>query len=255
MNHLQKFLQKRSIADGFILAAYKDFSKFVREENLPKFKINYVDSRLNKEISYKANVELFGSVIQLNINIAYYSYGSEFKNILVHEFTHIYDYYKLSNYAGEEFLRKNMQLYTEYHAYQFETLYAYHVVSNIYESIPENISTDKSIANIPAKQAGHYLEKCKLFYSCKTAKNFNDVQVAYMYYRGAENLFSIMVNKTGKSINFIRTYDDLMQQIIKILSGVDYKSTISIEQLTEISDIRKQIDQIYLSSIASTSNN
>lgn len=245
MNALQKFLQKRAVPDGTIRALYKDFKQFICCDELPDFKINYVDSRSDKSITYKASVDLYRTEIWLNVNIAFYSNYSDFKNLLVHEFTHIYDFYILSKKFNKEYLRDNMKLYTEYHAYQIECLYSYHVVNNIQETLPSSLHVYQKLTDIPTGKALHFANKCKEFILNQTFGKFEEVKVAYLYYCGAEDLFSFTISREISSIPFLKPYTEFMDKIKEILKTVDYKESPTEEQLNSISELNKQINILF----------
>lgn len=118
MTPLQKFKQTDSArVSTKIYTYFESFKKFICCDELPSFKIQYTDSREERSINYKAQILPYQKPIILKYNIATLDEKNEdFKYTLVHEFTHLYDYYMQSKLSQEMLLL--IEYLKNYHIYQ-----------------------------------------------------------------------------------------------------------------------------------------
>ena len=111
--------------DIYIIDLYKSFKVFVNNYNLPNFKICYTNNN-----RYHAQLLVYQNPIILNVNIDSLNHN-QFKSILIHEFTHLYDYSLILPYYQNNDIKYMMKFYSEFHAYQIQTLYKYKILKNL----------------------------------------------------------------------------------------------------------------------------
>lgn len=243
MTPFEKFIQtSKPRIDAKILAYYKSFKTFICCNELPDFTIQYVDSRKDKSIKYKAQILPYQNPILLRINIAYLNEKDEtFKTTLVHEFTHMYDYYMQSKKYDNNFLKRNLMLYTEYHAVQIEILFCYHIITKITDYADFMKTNLITMLDLPFEKFQIYKECFISYYKDKTLYNFYRVKTSYMYACGASALLSELMNRKMSFIKFEKPYQEQMQQIIDLLLTVKYDEIPLGELLEKIGKIDSQI--------------
>lgn len=243
MTHLQKFMQtKKLIIDAKINACFKDYKCFICCDDLPNFKIQYTDSREDASVNYEAQILLYRTPIILKINIALLDEKSEkFKLTLVHEFTHLYDYYSLKKNCSDDFLKKNLALYSEFHASQIEIIYCYNVVNKITETIDFSKIDDNILTKIPFERLEMFNIYALDYYNNQTIENFYIMKITYMYLQGAIALLNKATNKKIELTNFLSPSKDVIKEIVKLLSKIEYNELPSIEILEKIGNLDLQI--------------
>lgn len=243
MKPLKRFLQEdKPRIDAKIKKYYKSYKNFICCEELPDFKIEYTDSRIDKTINYKAQVLPYQKPIVVRYNIATLDERSEdFKYTLVHEFTHLYDYFIQSKIYEDDFLKRNLMLYTEYHAVQIEILFCYNVITKITDKVDFfKINMDKLLV-LPVDKNITYTNTVLKFLENKTVNNFYIMKRAYMYACGASAILSQLTDRNFKKMAFEEPYTSQMNEITELLSTVKYNEVPSGILLKQIGDINAQI--------------
>ncbi len=102
---------------------YEKYQVFINDSNMPKFRVNFVDSTKNK-VSYSMEVLTQKSPMILNVNMGFLigKNAKHCQSTLFHEFTHMWDYYNLFRDKDPKERKSVLSLYTEYHATQIEFL-------------------------------------------------------------------------------------------------------------------------------------
>lgn len=257
MTQLQKFIQKyKARVDAKIHAYYNSFKKFICCDELPDFSIQYVDSRQDKNINYQAQVFPYKSPIILRYNIATLNENSEyFKYTLVHEFTHLYDYYIQSKNHDNDFIKRNLMLYTECHAVQIEILFCYHIVEKITDKA-EIIKTDLiKILQLPYIKNKTYTTCVMKFIDNQNTKSFHAMKTSYMYSCGTSLILSQLLNKEMNFMDFEKPYDGLMIQARNLLSNIKYNEAPSENLLTQLGNINEELNLLFYESQKNITNN
>lgn len=243
MTSLQQFKQRDSArVSAKILSYFESFKKFVCCEELPQFQIQYTDSREDKNISYKAQLSPYQTPIILRYNIAELNERSnDFKYTLVHEFTHLYDYFIQRRNYDNNFIKRNLMLYTEYHAVEIEILFCYHIVDRLTENA-DFMKTDlRNMLKLPHQKNETYAASLINFYKKRTLQNFHTVKTAYMYSCGAISILNQLLDIKATPLDFIDPFKLQMKKVIELLSSVKYYNNPSGELLEQIGDINERI--------------
>lgn len=244
MTHLQNFIQKdKPRVDAKIHAYYNSFKKFICCEELPNFSIQYADSRQDKNINYQAQVFPYKNPIILRYNIATLSENSEdFKYTLVHEFTHLYDYYIQSKNHNNEFIKRNLMLYTECHAVQIEILFCYHIIEKITDT-SDFMKTDLTkILQLPYTKNKTYATCVMKFVENQNTKSFHAMKTSYMYSCGTSLILSQLLGKDMSFMDFEKPYNELMTQARNLLSDIRYNEIPSENLLIQLGDINEELN-------------
>lgn len=239
MTPLQKFMQKDKIrVNAKIKAFYKSFKSFICCDDLPDFKIEYVDSREDNSIIYIAKIFPYHNPIILKYNIAYLNEKSkDFKTMLVHEFTHLYDCHILSKKYNEDFLKRNLSLYTEYHAVQIEILFCYNIVSKITEKADIFKADLTKVLDLPKQKNIIYSEQLFKYISNRNIKDFYTLKTTYMYAAGASSILSQLTKREFPTIPFEEPYKKQMLDVVNLLSSIRYNEIPSEDLLHKIGEI------------------
>lgn len=248
MNTLEKFYQKdKSRVSAKIYRYFDSFKEFICCKDLPTFKIQYTDSRLDKNINYKAQILPYQTPIILKYNIALLKENSEdFKYTLVHEFTHLYDYYILSKKSNNDFLKKNMMFYTEFHAVQIEILFCYNIVKTIFEEA-DIMNTDLTkILVLPAQMNKTYASATIKYLEDKTLSNFYNMARAYMYACGTSSILSQLMERQMSVMKFEEPFEEDMSKVYSLLTSIRYNETPSIDLIHQIGDIQNKIVNTFI---------
>lgn len=245
MKNLNK--KEQLILTAKIKACFKSFKKFVCCDDLPDFKIIYTDVREDPSIAYKAQVSLYECPIILRCNIAAIDERDpDFRYTLVHEFTHMYDYFVLNKIYNDDFLKRNMFLYTECHAVQIEILFCYNIVNTIFDSA-DFMQIDLShILNLPYNKNQTYTNITLKFMDNQTIENFYHMKTAYMYSCGATIILSKLLERPIKFAKFLDPYSQEMIKVQNILQNIDYTGIPSEEDLIELGNINCTTDNMFL---------
>ena len=256
-------MQKQNLAmeSTKIQSFFKKYLQFMNiDDNIPPFKVTYVDSRQTKGIDYSASVNLYKNPLNLNINLSIYDPKSRnSKATLFHEFTHILDYYTYEKYLTTPVIKQGFKLYSEYHATQIEMIYKYNLVENIAQvfDITDIYKDDlmKDIINITDlittnRIWDNYVIALKKYKKHKTFETFDTAKVAYMYSLGVSNVIRDLTQyKTNKMFSFIEDYDEQYKQIFSILDNYKYNIMPSIEDINKIGQIDNQATTIFTNKI------
>lgn len=98
--------------------------------------------------------------------------SNDFKYTLVHEFTHLYDYFIQRRNYDNNFIKRNLMLYTEYHAVEIEILFCYHIVDRLTENA-DFMKTDlQNMLKLPHQKNETYAASLINFYKKELYKTF-----------------------------------------------------------------------------------
>lgn len=248
MTPLQKFIQKdKSRIDAKIHVYFESFKKFICCKDLPEFDIQYTDGREDNNIEYKAQISLYHKPIILRFNIAALKENSnDFKYTLVHEFTHLYDYYVQSRLYTDEFIKNNMKFYFEYHAAQIEILFCYNIIDRITDIIDIEKIDFNTVLDLPNQKNEQYTRVAIKFLQNVNVRDFYAMKTTYMYACGASSILSQLLNRDFPPMNFIDPYKEEMKKIYELLSTIKYNEIPTGELLKQIGDIDSQVRYIWL---------
>ena len=237
---LSEFWQsKANKIDQKIYELYEEFKKFICCSNLPNFIIQYVDSREDNTIFFRALVTVFNEPIILFFNIDGLDEESEeFQSDLIHEFTHLYDYSIQKQYYDNEFIRNNFSMYSEHHACQIETLWRCKLISHINDDIKYNNIDKETLLKLVYMKIAMYTVLYNQYKNNPCKQNFIMLKKSYLYVSGAVSLFQkITKTKMIQMPNFLTKYQDDMKKGIELLWSVDYSDIPSEKILNEIGKI------------------
>lgn len=233
-----------------IKAYFRSFKQFVCCDELPDFKILYTDARKDPSIAYKAQVSLYGEPIILRCNIAEIDEKDhDFKYTLVHEFTHMYDYFMLHKTYDDAFLNRNMFLYTECHAVQIEILFCYKIVDTIFDSANFMKTDLDHMLDLPYIKNKTYANTVLNFLDNQSITNFHYMKTAYMYSYGATTILSQLLEQPMTFMNFEKPYDQELTKAQRILQNIKYDQLPSEKDLIRLGNINKKINQMFLENI------
>lgn len=247
MTRLQKFLQTRATTDMMIFTAYKDFKRFMCCDELPNFKINYVDSLADSKIDYYAQILPYHKPIILNVDINYIK-SPNFKKTLVHEFTHLYDYVMVSKKYSNTEMKDFMKLYSEYHASQIEVLYSYKVVNTVQDNV-DKYSLKFECTDIIKQRMDSFVTRTQRYVNNPNAMTLYGMKVAYMYSCGATDLLGTIMERSFKKPKFFKEYNDEMSQIAELLSSTNYKVIPETDFFDNLKELNIKTDAIFLEKV------
>lgn len=194
--NIQKLIWEQEIRNE-----YAKYQIFIGDSNMPKYKVNFIDSTKTK-VSYSMEVLTQKNPMILNVNMGFLvgKNGKHCQPNLYHEFTHMWDCANLfiSEYPLSR--SKFLSLYTEYHASQIEILRFIECgsIDNIRNITPidEFFVFDKKISAID-----YYLNVCRFLFeksciykSCKIPENYKYLMDAYMYVFRIKNVYDKYIN-------------------------------------------------------------
>jgi len=175
---------------------YDRYKIFIGNNNMPKYKVKFVDRSKNK-ISYAMESLSYKRPVILNVNMGFMINGKNkhCQPTLYHEFTHMWDTENL--FSDKDFKERKsvLSLYTEYHASQIESFRFME-----FESINSNkiISPSDKFHEFDNFMTAfeYYDEKCKLLsesivnYDMNTStNNYKAVIDSYMYVFGIKSVY------------------------------------------------------------------
>ena len=244
MTKLEEFYQNDADrTDVIIRSFYEKYKEFINCDNLPVFIIQYVDGREDETIYYQILNVVYHEPIILFCNIAVIDFSSyDFQVLLVHEFTHIYDYYIQKEKYDFDFIRNNFSMYSEYHAVQIETLYQFNLIKNISDEI--NIQDKDKLSIEFIKKISRYYDNFYLSKQDDTKINFIRAIKSYLYASGAISIANQIFNLNIEMEDFFEPHKELMHEAIKLLWSVKYNEIPSKDILTKIGEINQQITYI-----------
>lgn len=175
---------------------YAKYQIFIGDSNMPKYKVNFIDSTKTK-VSYSMEVLTQKNPMILNVNMGFLAgeNGKHCQPNLYHEFTHMWDYNNLFQDRDHKERKSVLSLYTEYHASQIEFLRfmefesinsTKHINSNdrFYEFEKEETAID------------YYEYRCQLLSESisnynidASTENYKAVIDSYMYMFGIKNIY------------------------------------------------------------------
>lgn len=193
MNNLnaQKLLWEQQIKNE-----YPKYQVFINNTNMPKYKVNFVDSTKTK-ISYSMEALIYKRPVILNINIGFMINGKNkyCQPTLYHEFTHMWDSENLFKDKELQERKTVLSLYTEYHAAQIGFLRFME-----FESVnhTKNINSNDRFFEFDKQETvfEYYDERCKLLSESINAYNLNAstnnykaILDSYMYVFGVKSMY------------------------------------------------------------------
>ena len=244
MTTYQKFIQKDvNKIDTIIYAFYEEYKKIINCYDLPTFQIKYLDGREDKNICFQVFNMIYDDPITLVFNIDVIDfYSFDFKVLLVHEFTHIYDYHILKQKYNIDFIRKSYSMYSEYHAVQIETLYQFNLIKYLSDNII--VKDQRNIINGILNEIEIYHTNSKLYNNHKNKTTFVIAVKSYLYASGIISIANQILNLNIEMEDFFEPYKELMHEAIKLLWSVKYDDIPSKDILTKIGEINQQITYI-----------
>ena len=221
------FKKDKLIWEAKIRAFEKQYISMFSIEQMPKYTINFITDT-SVDINYVMQIINSKYPYQLNINMGFLRPDYDIYPTLVHEFTHMNDYFTLLNDADIKYKRNVLSMYSEYHASYQKSIYIFNKLgekSLLFEV--DNIIklTEESIA---------------IFSNCKTVPNWKAIIDSYMYYYGAlvayNNVSLIKLNCI--SFNFVM--DELLQLFYQIASMNFPDNTGIFEATAKINNLSEQ---------------
>lgn len=241
------FNTQKLIWEQQIKNEYAKYQIFIVDSNMPKYKVDFIDSTKTK-VSYSMKVLTQKNPMILNVNMGFLvgENGKHCQPNLYHEFTHMWDHNNLFRDKDQQERKSVLSLYTEYHASQIEFLrfmefksikYTKHINSNdkFYEFDKEETVFE------------FYDERCQLLFESindykddNSAKNYKAVIDSYMYIFGVKSIYDKYIGIINiPQIDSI--FHDNIMNIYSLLQ--DY----NIEDLWEILlDCSKILDNLHI---------
>ena len=216
------FKKDKLIWEAKIRAFEKQYISMFSIEQMPKYTIN-------SKYPYQLNINM-GFLLLPNYNI----YPT-----LVHEFTHMHDYFTLLNDVDTKYKKNVLSIYSEYHASYQKSIYIFNKLGE--KSLLFELDNIIKLAE----------ESIAIFSNCKTVPNWKAIIDSYMYYYGAlvayNNISSTKLNCL--SFNFIM--DEFFQLFYQIAS-MNFPDNTRIFEVTN--KLKKISDQKLISILTETSS-
>lgn len=232
------FKKDKLIWEANIRSFEKQYITMFSIEQMPKYTINFItDASAN--IDYVMQIINSKYPYQLNINMGFLRPDYDIYPTLVHEFTHMNDYFTLLNDVDIKYKKNVLSIYSEYHASYQKSIYIFNKLgekSLLFEL--DNIIklTEESIA---------------IFSNYKTVPNWKAIIDSYMYYYGAlvayNNVSPIKLN----CISFDFVMDELLHLFYQIAS-MSFPDNTGIFEVTN--KLKKLSDQKLISILTETSS-
>lgn len=210
------------------------FQNFIGNNNMPKYKINFVDNK-NLELSYSMEVLTQNIPMILNVNMGFLigKNGKHCQHNLYHEFTHMWDYYNLFQNKEQQERKFALSLYTEYHASQIEFLRFME-----FESVKDlkSINQNDKFYEFDKEETifEFYDERCQLlsesidnYKNDSYTENYKAVIDSYMYVLGIKSIYDKYID----IVEFPKV-DSIFHE--KIMNIYPLLQDYNIEELWEI---------------------
>lgn len=226
---------------------YEKYQIFISDNNMPKYKVNFIDSTKNK-VPYSMEVLTQKNPMILNINMGFLvgKSGKHCQPNLYHEFTHMWDHNNLFHSKDPKERKSVLSLYTEYHASQIEFLRFVE-----FESInsAKRINSKDRFYEFDKEETvfEYYNDRCQLLsesisnYNIEVSTgNYKAVIDSYMYVFGIKSIYDKYID----DIELPQVTSIFHENMINMYSLLqDYK----IEKLWEILlDCSKIFDNLHI---------
>lgn len=198
MNNLnaQKLLWEQQIKNE-----YPKYQVFINNTNMPKYKVNFVDSTKTK-ISYSMEALIYKRPVILNVNMAFMINGKNkhCQPTLYHEFTHMLDAENLFKDKNQQERKSVLSLYTEYHASQIEFLRFMEFESiRHFKSIDKNdkfyeFDKEKTVFEFYDERCQLLSESINNYKIDASTINYKAIIDSYMYVFGIKSVYDKYVN-------------------------------------------------------------
>ena len=185
MNSLsaQKLLWEQQIKNEYL-----KYQKFIGSDNMPKYKINFVDGSKRK-ISYAMEALIYKRPVILNVNMGFMINGQSkhCQPTLYHEFTHMLDSENLFKDKDPKERKSVLALYTEYHASQIEFLrfMEFKSINGIKCINPSSkfyeFDEEKTVLEYYNKRCSLLSESIDKYNSNASTENYRAIIDSYMY--------------------------------------------------------------------------
>lgn len=175
---------------------YAKYQEFIDDNNVPKYRTNFVDSTKTK-VSYAMETLIYKRPVILNVNMAFMINGQNkhCQPTLYHEFTHMWDSENIFKNKEPQERKSVLSLYTEYHASQIGFLRFMN-----FESVNQNKKIDQNDKfyefNKEETVFEFYDERCQLLSESinnyeinSSTNNYQAVIDSYMYVFGIKNIY------------------------------------------------------------------
>lgn len=164
----------------------KEYLSLTKLEQIPIYEIHFI--KPTNDISYSMQIINSSKPYILNVNMGFmYLTDFDYKETLVHEFTHMIDYSTLLLDKDEKFRKNVLSLYSEFHA--------------TYEQCKYIAQTKKSIDGKIIYFCNLLNESIIEYNNNQTIRNWKAIEEAYMYYYGAIIAFNeSSINKYAPQI-------------------------------------------------------
>lgn len=241
------FNTQKIIWEQQIKNEYAKYQIFIGDNNIPKYKVNFIDSTKNK-VSYSMEVLTQKNPMILNVNMGFLvgKNGKHCQPNLYHEFTHMWDCNNLFQDRDYKERKSVLSLYTEYHASQIEFLrFMEFETINQNKSIDHNDKFHEFDKEVTVFE--FYNERCQLlsesvnnYKADISTSNYKTIIDSYMYVFGVKSIYDKYID-----IVELPSVDSIFHENIMNLYSLlqDYK----IEELWEIFlDCSEIIDNLHI---------
>ncbi len=198
---------------------YVKYQEFIDDNNVPKYRTNFVDSTKTK-VSYAMETLIYKRPVILNVNMAFMINGQNkhCQPTLYHEFTHMWDSENIFKNKEPQERKSVLSLYAEYHASQIGFLRFMN-----FESVNQNKKIDQNDKfyefNKEETVFEFYDERCQLLsesiYNYEINSSTNNYQAvidSYMYVFGIKNIY----DKYVKMIELPQVNSIFHENLIKL---------------------------------------
>ena len=226
------FKKDKLIWEAKIRAFEKQYISMFSIEQMPKYTINFITDT-SVDVNYVMQIINSKYPYQLNINMGFLLLPNyNIYPTLVHEFTHMHDYFTLLNDVDTKYKKNVLSIYSEYHASYQKSIYIFNKLGE--KSLLFELDNIIKLAE----------ESIAIFSNCKTVPNWKAIIDSYMYYYGAlvayNNISSTKLNCL--SFNFIM--DEFFQLFYQIAS-MNFPDNTRIFEVTN--KLKKISDQKLIS--------
>lgn len=233
------FKKDKLIWEAKIRAFEKQYISMFSIEQMPKYTINFITDT-SVDVNYVMQIINSKYPYQLNINMGFLLLPNyNIYPTLVHEFTHMHDYFTLLNDVDTKYKKNVLSIYSEYHASYQKSIYIFNKLGE--KSLLFELDNIIKLAE----------ESIAIFSNCKTVPNWKAIIDSYMYYYGAlvayNNISSTKLNCL--SFNFIM--DEFFQLFYQIAS-MNFPDNTRIFEVTN--KLKKISDQKLISILTETSS-